>query len=180
MQAESAMLSVGSHLSPTVSVTVFGGPQYLHTIGQVSPGASLKGNFQPSGGGSITKQVRKTAFDLSFQRSVSNGAGLYASAINTMATLGVRRRLVGRWQVTLQGGVARIDTSLYKLTNEKTDAFNGGISINRPVLRGSLFHVSYFTWHQTSSGNLPNPFNLGRNQVAVGIDYQFKALPLGR
>ena len=180
MQAESAILSVGSRLSPTVSVSVFGGPQYLHTIGQVSAGASLRGNFQASGGGSITKQVRKTAFGLSFQRVVSNGAGLYASTINTTATLGVLRRLVGRWQASLQGGVARTDTSLFKLTNEKTDAFNGGIAISRPVLRGSAFHVSYFTWHQTSSGNLPNPFNLGRNQVAVGIDYQFKALPLGR
>jgi hypothetical protein len=180
MQAESAILSVGSRLYPTVSVSVFGGPQYLHMIGQVSPGASLKGNFQASGGGSITKQVRNTAFNLSLQRSVSNGAGLYASAINTTATLGVLRRLVGRWQASLQAGAARTDTSLFQLANQKTDALNAGVSINRPVLRGSVFHVSYFTWHQTSSGNLPNSFNLGRNQVAAGIDYQFKALPLGR
>jgi len=180
MQAESAVLSVGSHLSPTVSVTVFGGPQYLHVIGQVSPGGSLKGNFQPFGGGSITKQVRKTAFNLSFQKSVSNGAGLYASAVNTMATLGVRRRLVGRWEASLHCGASRMDTSLFQLTNEKTDGLNGGITINRPVLRGSVFRISYSTWHQTSSGNLPNPFNLGSSQVAAGIDYQFKALPLGR
>jgi hypothetical protein len=179
-QVESAVLSVASRLSPTVSVTVFGGPQYVRTIGAVSLGASLAGNFQPSGGGSITKQVRKTALDLSFQRSVSSSAGLYASAINTTATLEVRQRLVGRWEADLQGGASQIDTSLFRLTNEKTDALNGGITIDRPVSRGSVFHISYFTWHQTSSGNLPNPFNLGRNQVAVGIDYQFKALPLGR
>jgi hypothetical protein len=180
MQIDDVILSVGSRVSPTVSVTVFGGPQYLRMIGQVSPGASLAGNFQASEGGSITKQVRKTALNLSFQRSVSGGAGLYASAINTMATLGVRRRLVGRWEAALQGGTARMDTSLFQLSNGKTDALNGGIYINRPVLRGSALHISYFTWHQTSSGNLPNPYNLGRNQVAVGIDYQFKALPLGR
>jgi hypothetical protein len=179
-QVEGAGLSVGSRLSPTVGVTVFGGLEYLRLIGLVSPGVSLAGNSQPYGGGSITKQVRKTALDLSFQRSVSNGAGLYASAINTMASLGVRRRLVGRWEAALQAGAARIDTSLFQLANDKTDALNGGIAINRPVLRGSVFHISYFTWHQTSSGNLPNPYNLGRNQVAAGIDYQFKALPLGR
>jgi hypothetical protein len=179
-QVESAILSVGSLLSPTVSVTAFGGPQYIRLIGQVSPGASLAGNFQLSAGGSITKQVRKTAFDLSFQRAVSSGAGLYASAINNVATFGVRRRLVGRWEAALQGGAARIDTSLFQLSNEKTDALSGGININRPVVRGSVFHVSYFTWHQKSSGNLPNPYNLGRDQVAVSIDYQFKALPLGR
>jgi hypothetical protein len=179
-QVESAVLSAASHLSPTVTVTLFGGPQYVRTIGAVLPGTSLAGNFQPSGGGSITKQVRKTALDLSFQRSVSNGAGLYASTINTTATLEVRQRLAGRWEADLQGGGSRIDTSLFRLNNEKTDALNGGITIDRPVLRGSVFRISYFTWHQTSSGNLPNPFNLVRNQVAVGIDYQFKALPKGR
>jgi len=180
IQVENLSLSAGSRLSPTVGVTVFGGLQYLRVIGQVSPGASLAGNFQPTGGGSITKQVRKTALDLSLLRSVSGGAGLYASTINTMATLGVRRRLVGRWEADLQGGGSQIDTSLFRLTNQKTDALNGGISVNHPVLRGSEFRISYFTWHQTSSGNLPNPFNLGRNQVAAGIYYQFKALPLGR
>ena len=180
MQFENVFLSVGSRLSPTVSVTVFGGPQYVHAIGQVSPGASLKGNFLSSEGGSITKQVRKTALNLAFHRSASGGEGLYAFVINTEASFEVLRRLAGRWQANLHGSAVRWDTSLFQHANEKTDALNGGIDIDRPVLRGSVFHISYFTWHQTSSGNLPNPFNLGRNQVAVGIDYQFKALPLGR
>ena len=179
-QVESAVLSAASRLSPTVTLTVFGGPQYIRTIGQVSPGVILAGNFQPSGGGSVTKQVRKTALDLSIQRNVSGGVGLYASTINTTASLGVRQRLVGRWEAALQGGASRLDTSLFRLANEKTDGLNGGITIDRPVLRGSVFRVSYSTWRQTSGGNLPNSFNLSRNQVAVGFDYQFKALPLGR
>ena len=179
-QVESTVLSVGSRLSPTVSVTVFAGPQYVRLIGQVSPGASLAGNFQASGGGSITKQVRKTALDVSFQRSVSEGAGLYAATINTTATFGVRRRLVGRWEADCHAGAVRMDTSLFQLANGRTDALTGGIAINRPLLHGSVFHISYSTWHQLSKGNLPISYDLDRSQVAVGVDYQFKPFPLGR
>jgi hypothetical protein len=179
-QVESALFSFASHLSPTVNVTVFGGPQYVHTLGQVSAAVGHIASFQGSGGGSITKEVRKTALDLSFQRSVSEGAGLYASTINTTATFGVRRRLFGRWEADWSLGASRMDNSLYHTVNGKTDALTGGMGINRPLLHGSVFHISYSTWHQLSTRNLPISYNLDRNQIAVGVDYQFKALPLGR
>jgi hypothetical protein len=179
-QIESAFLSVGSRLSPTLTVTVFGGPQYLRTIGQISPGTSLTGHFQGSGGGSITKEVRKTALDLSFQRSVSYGAGLYASAINTSATFAVRRRLVGRWEADWHGGAARLDPSLFQSSNGRTDALSGGIDLIRRFSHASVFHISYNTMHQLSRGTLPISSDFDRNQVAVGIDYQFKAFPIGR
>jgi hypothetical protein len=179
-QVESTVLSFTSRLSPTVNVTVNGGPQYVHTLGQVSAAAGLTGDFQASGGGSITKQVRKTALDFSIQRSVFEAAGLYASTVNTMATLGVRRRLFGRWEADWSLGATRMNNSLYQSANGKTDALTGGIGINRPLLHGSVFHISYFTWHQLSTGNPPVAYNLNRNQIAMGVDYQFKALPLGR
>jgi len=147
-QVESALFSVGSRLSPTVSVSVFAGPQYVRLIDQVSPAASLAANFQASGGGSITKQVRNTAFDISFLRSVSDGAGLYTSAINTSATVGVRRRLVGLWEAGCEAGAIRMDNSLFQLAQGRTDGLTGRIDVNRPLLHGSVFHISYSTWHQ--------------------------------
>jgi hypothetical protein len=179
-QIESTFLSVGSRLSPTVSVTVFGGPQYVRTIGQASAGAGLAEHFQASGGGSITKEVRKTALDVSFQRSVSDSGGLYTSVINSNATFGVRRRLVGHWEADWHGGAARVDASLFQLANGRIDALIGGIDINRPFSHGSVFHISYNTTHQLSKGTLPISADFDRNQVAVGIDYRFKAFPLGR
>jgi hypothetical protein len=179
-QVESTFLSVGSRLSPTVTMTVFGGPEYVRTIGQVSAGAGLVGHFQGCGGGSITKEVRKTALDLSFQRSVSDGGGLYTSAISTNATLGLRRRLVGHWEVDCRGGAARADTSLFHLANGRTDVLTGRINISRPFSHGSVFHISYDSTHQLSKGTLPISADLDRNQVAAGIDYQFKAFSLAR
>jgi hypothetical protein len=179
-QIESTFLSLGSRLSPTVIITVFGGPQYVRTIGQVPAAAGVAPHFHPSGGGSITKQVRRTALDLSFQRSVSDSAGLYTSVIYTNAILGVRRRLVGDWEADFHSGAARVDASLFQLANGRTDGLMGGINISRPLSHGSVFHISYNSTHQLSKGSLPVSATFDRNQVSAGIDYQFKAFPLGR
>ena len=179
-QVASSVVSVTSRLSPTVTVTLFGGPQYIHTLGQSSEGRSLAGEFEGSGGGSITKEVRKTALDLSLQRAVSDGGGLYTSVINTNATFGVRRRLVGRWEASWTGGAAEADTSLLQLGNFKTDSLTGGFTLNRPLRGGSMFHIAYATTHQLSKGTLPVLADFDRNQVTIGIDYQLKAIPLGR
>lgn len=61
-QTESTFISLGSRLSPTVSVIVFGGPQYIRTIGQVAPGAVLSGHFQGSGGGEYYQRSSKDSF----------------------------------------------------------------------------------------------------------------------
>ena len=177
-QTESAAVSVGSRLSPTVTVTMFGGAQYVRTIGQSAAGAGIAGQVQPSGGGSITKQVRKTALDLSARRTVADGNGLYTLVISTTAGLGLRRRLMGRWEAHWHGDVARADTSQF--ASGKTDALSGVFGLDRPLSSGATLHVSYETMHQLSRGTLPILANFDRNQVTIGIDYQLKAIPLGR
>jgi hypothetical protein len=179
-QIESVYLSVGSRLSPTVTATVFGGPQYVHTLGQSAVGGGLPGGTQGSGGGSITKEVGNTSVNLAFQRSVSDGGGLYTSVKNTSATLGVRRRLIGRWEADLRGGAARADTFLTQLTSARTDSLTGGIDFNRPLRSGSVFHISYNTIHQLSKGTLAVFPGSDRNQVTIGLDYGIKSIPLGQ
>jgi hypothetical protein len=177
-QTESASVSVGSVLSPTVTVTIFGGAQYARTIGQSAAGGGIAGQVQPSGGGSITKQVRKTALDLSARRTVADGNGLYTLVKSTSAGLGLRRRLMGRWDAHWHGDVARADTSQF--ASGKTDALSGVFGLDRPLLSGATLHVSYETTHQLSRGTLPILANFDRNQVTISIDYQLRAIPLGR
>jgi len=43
-----------------------------------------------------------------------------------------------------------------------------------------MLRVSYDTTHQVSKGALPALWSMDRNRVTAGIDYQFKAIPLGR
>jgi hypothetical protein len=177
-QMESAVVSVGARLAPTVTVTLFGGPDYVRIIGPSAVGVA--GQFQPSGGGSIAKEVRKTALNLTVQRSVSGSGGLYALVKSTTGSFGVRRRLVGRWEANLQGGAARADTSLLQFTSGRTDALTGAFSLDRPLLRGSVFHISYDTTHQLSKGTLPISADFDRNRVTIGVDYRLKAIALGR
>jgi hypothetical protein len=180
-QIESGYLSFASEVSPSVTISLFGGPQYVRSIGQASSAAGLSGHFQSSGGGSITKQVRKTALDLSITRSVTDGGGLYTSVLNTRALLGARRRLVGRWEASLNVGAAREDASLYRFVNGRIDGLIGGVTLSRHLLtQGSTLHISYDTMHQLCTGPLPAIANFDRNQVAVGFDYQLKGLNLGR
>ena len=179
-QSESAFISVGSRLSPTVAVTIFGGPQYVRLIGQPAAGPGIAGQFEPSGGGSITKEVRKTALNLSVQRSVSTSGGLYTLVKSTTGSFGVRRSLVGRWEANWQVGAARADTSLLEFASGRTDALTGLFGLYRPLSRGSVLHISYETTHQLSKGDLPISANFDRDRVTIGIDYRLKAIPLGR
>lgn len=177
-QIESLVFSAGLRLSPTVTVNAYGGPQYFHTLDQSVLGSRVPGSFEPAGGGSVTKQVRTTALNLAVQRSVSDGGGLYTSVINTSASLGVRHRLLGRWEANWQASAGESDTSLLLVT-DKTKAVFGTITFSRPV-GGTTLRVSYSTAHQLVRGLSPFQPNIDRNLVTIGFDFRLKTIPLGK
>lgn len=177
-QIESAFFSVQSHLTPTVTLALFGGPQYASSFGQAAGGGTLR-QFQGAGGGSITKEVRKTAVNVSILRVTSDSGGLYTLVENTTATFGVRRRLVGLWEANLRGGTTRINTSLLQLGNGAAESILGGVDLVRPFSNGTTFYVSYQSNHQTTSGTVPFATNYDRDFVTVGVDFRLKAIPLG-
>ena len=55
-QIASTVFSVNSRLSPTLTVSFFGGPQYLKTLGQTLPGNSVSGQISGSGGGASPRR----------------------------------------------------------------------------------------------------------------------------
>jgi len=179
-QIETGYLSLGSHLSPTVSVTVFGGPQYVRTLGAATSLTSLAGKWQGSGGASLTKEARQTALDFSFQRSVNDGGGLYTSVIDTNGSFGARRRLYGLWEGNVVVGVTRVDASLFQNANGTTNAVTAGVDFSRPIRERSTLHISYDTTHQVSNGIIPIFSNFDRNQITIGFDFQVKAVSLGQ
>jgi hypothetical protein len=181
IQIESAYISFASLLAPGVKISLFGGPQYVRSVGSTSSAATLSSHFQPSGGGSITKEVRKTALDLTITRSVTDGGGLYSSVVDTRVFFGVRRRLVGLWEARVHADAAREETSLFRFVNGRIEGLIGGVSVSRPLLaRGATLRFSYESMHQLNNGVLPSAANFDRNQLAVGFDYQLKGFSLGR
>ena len=80
----------------------------------------------------------------------------------------------------MQIGAARADTSLFQLASGTTNALIAGVRLDRPLAGGATLHASYETAHEKSSGALPFLADFDRNRVAIGVDYRFKAIPLGR
>ena len=179
-QIESGYVSLGSRLSPTLSVMVFGGPQYIRVLGAPAGVSTLNGHFQGAFGGSLTKQARATAFDISFDRSVTDSRGLYTSVINTNVGLGVRRHIIGRWDGNLHANAYRVSAALFQQSTGATNAVTAGIDFTRPVRERSKLRISYDCIHQMSSGNLPYFQSFDRNEVTIGIDFQVKAISLGQ
>ncbi len=177
-QTESALLNFQSHFSPTVTVSLYGGTQYVTTFGEVQ-GASSTKSFQGAGGGSITKEVRRTAINLSVQRRASDSGGLYGQVEYTSALFGVRRRLVGHWQANLSGGANRIQTTASQFANGRTDSLQGSFELDRTLGNNTSLRISYENAHQLSSGTLPISANSDLNVVTLGIDFRLKAIPIG-
>ena len=91
----------------------------------------------------LPKRLIKRPLNLSVQRQVSSGGGLYTMVENTTATLGVRRSLGGRWEADLHGGATRLETSITQLAGGKMDSLLGGFRLSRPLSNGSTFYISY-------------------------------------
>jgi hypothetical protein len=85
---------------------------------------------------------------------------------------------MGRWEANWHGDVARAENSLF--ASGRTDALSGVFGLDRPLSSGARLHVSYETIHQVSKGTQPILANFDRNRVTIGIDYQLKAISLGR
>jgi len=179
-QVESGIFFVNAKLSPALSVTLNGGPQYVRPFGLSTGQVGLAEGVYGDWGGSVTEEVRRTALTFSVQRNVYDGGGLYTLVINTSADFGVRRRLVGRWEADLHGGADRGDTQFSQVTNEKIDAIIGGIDFRRPVLNGSVMHISYSSMHESYQGTIAGFRGFDRNQVSIGIDFRVKAAALGQ
>ena len=179
-QVASALFSVDSRLSSTVTVSVNGGPQYVNTLGQFATGGSVPGKLVGSGGGSITKEVKSTALNMTVKRAVTDGGGLYTSVVDTSATFGVRRRLVGRWESSWSGGFAQSDASFLQ-QGSKSDTATGEVDFTRPLgSRGTQLRISYVSSHQIVKGSLQQGANFDRNQITIGFDYSLKSFPIGR
>lgn len=179
-QVESAVFFVSAKLSPALSVSLNGGPQYVHPLGLSSGQVGLASGVYPDWGGSVTEEVQKTALTFSVQRNVYDGEGLYSMVVNTSVNFGVRRRLVGRWEAGLHGGADRATTQYSQFTNENIENIIGGINFSRPVLNGSTVHISYSTMHESYQGTIAGFRGFDRNQLSIGIDFRVKAVALGQ
>jgi hypothetical protein len=180
-RADSIYLSYSLYLKPTLSLSVFGGPQYSDTFGGTLVPQRM---WSPSGGGSLSWQGKETSFAAGFSRRITDGGGLLGAVRANSADASFRAQLTK----TVTGSVGADYATNAVLDSAFASGFNGGlnghsVSESASVARTFGEHVSasigYLHLHQ-SYANI-STFNIAPNQnrASISISYQFER-PLGR
>ena len=176
-QAHSVLLFYTLYLKPTLSISLFGGPQYSDTTQFGVP--PLKA-WSPSAGGSLGWQGRLTSFAASYSRRISDGGGLSGAVQSNSADASVRRQITRSLSASIGGNYANnrvLDALPQFSTNGHTVSGNG--SVQRQIGERLSLQLQYTRLHQSYSGIAAISNNPDRNRVAVNISYQFSR-PLGR
>ena len=185
---QSAFFSYAQHVSPSLTLSVFGGPQFsrlaevvILPVGTFTlriPDVQTGWNWAV--GGTLTKQLPKTAFQLTAQHEVSNGAGLLGAVVSSSARASVRRRLPGRWDTIWSAGYAD-NTSLGSAASRR--AFQGltaGAGLERSFTEKLSFGLKYNFVRQRGAQQSRLFGNLDHDIWSVRFSYWFHAMALGR
>jgi opacity protein-like surface antigen len=185
---QSAFFSYAQQVSPSVTLSVFGGPQFsrlnevvtlpLSTFTLRIPDFQTAWNWAI--GGTLTKQLRRTAFQLTAQHEVSNGGGLLGAVVSSSSRASVRRQLPGHWDTIWSAGYAD-NSSLGSAASRR--AFQGltaGAGLERSFTEKLSFGLKYNFVRQRGTQQSLLFGSLDHNIWSVRFSYSFHAMALGR
>lgn len=171
-------------VSPHVTLSAFGGPEYLDSQGQfvapstnpAQPGSVATAQrgmqWNLGGGGAVTFRSNQTVFRLSAQQMVGDGGGLLAGATNSYESAEIRRRMTGRLDVALTASNARTVALLGPTGKGKVDTQAGGVSIEYPLAPVLNLHLGYDYMRQRTNQFVPFAVDVDRNRVTLGLFYR--------
>ncbi|HEY6273389.1 MAG TPA: hypothetical protein VIX19_15525 [Terriglobales bacterium] len=182
-----AALSLAWRASPSFSLQVFGGPQYLpaqNQFARTSSESAPAGSGSPAlwswtAGGTVTKQSEKTTLHLSVGRAVTNGGGLLTMATNAYVDFGVSRRIIRRWSVTcdLNGAYSKGLSPGY--IGSTIESLNGTVGLEHPLSEHLNTRLTYTLTRQNATGAVPFGADLNHSVVSLAVFYRFRKIPLG-
>jgi hypothetical protein len=184
----SPFFSYAQQVSPSLTLSVFGGPQFSH-LGEVIslpvgpftfriPVSLATSNWAL--GGTLTKQLDKTAFQLTAQHQVSDGGGLLGAVVSSSVGTSVKRRLPGRWDASWSAGYAdnrSLDTAHSRGAYQSLTA---GAGLQRSLTEKLSVRVGYDFIHQRGNGQSQLFGNFDRDLWSVQFSYRFHEIALGR
>lgn len=176
-QTQSVYLFYTLSPRPTLSLSLFGGPQYSNTQ---QFGLPTSRAWSPAGGASVGWQGKLTSFAVSYSQTISDGGGLVGAVHSESSNASLRRQFTRTLSASIGASYATnsVLDALASLNNGG-HTISGNVSVQRQVGAHLNFQAQYMRLHQSYSdipviSNTPN-----RNHAAVTISYQF-ARPLGR
>jgi hypothetical protein len=176
-QANSIFLFYTVYLKPTLSISMFGGPQYSNTQ---QFGVPTMTGWSPAGGASMSWQGKLTSFAASYSRSINSGGGLAGAVDSSTAAASFRRQLTRRLSMSVGGSYANNNVlEALSAFNNGGQTIQGNASLQHQIGEHFNVQVQYIRLHQTYDNVAAISSAPNRNRVAAMISYQFSR-PLGR
>lgn len=185
----SGFLTYAQQFSPSLTLSLFGGPQYTYLndmlrlpLGPFTlqvPVAQAQWNWAV--GGSLTKRENNTVFQFSAGHQVSDGGGLIGGVSSSSVTASVRRRLARTWDATTSVGYAKNSSLGSALFLQGTyDSFTAGAGLEHALAERVSLRVAYDFVRQRGSGQAPLLGNFDRDIFSVQVSYWIHQIALGR
>jgi len=187
-QVHSGFISYAQQLSPSVTMSVFGGPQHslsnyifslaLGPFSIQTPVSSPSWNWAL--GGTLTKRLNNTVFELTAQHQVSNGAGLIGAVVETSASASVRRRLPGRWDAAWSASYTKNSNLVSSGPTSYYQSETAGFGLARPITDRVSLRFGYDFLHQRGTGQSPLLGEVDRSLFSVQFSYRFRQIALNQ
>jgi len=180
-----ALLSFARQLSPNVTLSVLGGPEYTSlqdnfTLDPFSFRTTSSTRTRWALGGAFTKRAKDTEFQISADRRTSEGGGLLGLVTSSSINLNVRRRLVGHWNAAWSFTYADHRALAAAQSGSHLRSGTASFSLERQLSNNLSTRLGYSYIFQSSGDPTLLFADLNRNRVSFGVFYRYHQIPLGR
>lgn len=170
-------------LKPTLTISVFGGPQYstnqfpTNATGQQVSTATM---WSAAGGASLGWTGLRTSSQVNFSHSISDGGGLQGS-VQLNSVSGSFRWQIARYTTVTFSGSYATNTGLASSPNSVSSAnyASGGVGVTRKIGTHWFVQAGYARQSQQTTGMTTFGNNANRDLVTGSISWQF-ARPWGQ
>jgi len=176
-QDHSIFLFYTLYFKPTLSLSLFGGPQYSDTQ---QFGLPPSRSWSPGGGASFGWQGQFTSFAASYSKTINGGGGLSGAVHAYSANASLRRRLTRNLSTAITANYAnnKVLDALPQFNNGG-HTISGSASLQRQIGEHLNVGLQYTRIHQTYNNILVISSAPDHNNGAVTLSYQFSR-SLGR
>lgn len=165
-------------LSPTISVSLAGGPQHFKVK---QAGFAESSGWTPVASASVGRQNERTNLAVSYSRSVTGGGGLLGTYKQDSGALTARARLDRSWTVGADGTYVNVNiaTTGASVTSGAGHRISGKGLVQRTFGEHFNVELGYERLHQSFGGIALLSASPDTNRGYATLNYQF-ARPIGR
>lgn len=187
-QVHSAFFSYSQQFSPSLTASIFGGPQHsgLHELLSLSFGPFTAqipfddAMWSWALGGTLTKRLDRTVFQLTAQHQVSNGGGLIGAVVGTSLGASLRQRLPGRWDAVWSGNYAKNSSLGSRGPASDYQSETAGFGLEHPVTDKLSLRVGYDFLRQRGTGQGSLVGDVDRDLFSIQFSYRLHQIALSQ